>query len=85
MQRTERSGWKSLHMFSTVPNWFLFPSDSPESSSNPKERLKRAEDQVQSDLTSRDQLYRLIAYKYLHASGLRIATVNTEISRALGK
>ncbi len=49
------------------------------------ERLKGIEDQVRNELEARDLLYRLVAYKYLNASGLRIATVETEILRELKK
>lgn len=49
------------------------------------ERLKGIEDQVRSELEARDLLYRLVAYKYLNASGLRVATVETEILRELKK
>ena len=49
------------------------------------ERLKGIEDQVRNELEARDPLYRLVAYKYLNASGLRIATVETEILRELKK
>ncbi len=56
-------------------------ADSP----NLCERLKGIEDQVRNELEARDLLYRLVAYKYLNASGLRIATVETEILRELKK
>jgi hypothetical protein len=46
-------------------------------------RLKVIEDQVRGELEARDLLYRLVAYKYLNASGLRVATVETEIRREL--
>ncbi len=49
------------------------------------ERLKGIEDQVRNELEARDLLYRLVAYKYLNASGLRVATVETEILRELKK
>jgi hypothetical protein len=46
-------------------------------------RLKVIEDQVRGELEARDLLYRLVAYKYLNASGLRVATVEAEIRREL--
>ena len=72
-------------MFSATPSWFFFPSDPVRGDLSPKERLRRMEDQVENDLSSHDQLYRLVAYKYLHASGLRIATTNSDIARELRK
>ncbi len=57
----------------------------PAGSPNLCERLKGIEDQVRNELEARDLLYRLVAYKYLNASGLRIATVETEILRELKK
>jgi len=47
------------------------------------ERLKAIEDQVRGELESRDLLYRLVAYRYLNASGLRVATIEAEIRREL--
>ena len=46
-------------------------------------RLKVIEDQVRGELDARDLLYRLVAYKYLNACGLRVATVEADIRREL--
>ncbi len=62
---------------------FPFGSPAPERPA-PQERLKAVEDQVRGDFEAREELYRLVAYKFLNALGLRITTVEADIRRQLG-
>ncbi len=60
-----------------------FYNDSSSDAADAASRLKLVEDQVRGELEARDLLYRLVAYKYLNASGLRVATVEADIRREL--
>ncbi len=48
-------------------------------------RLVRVEEEARKDLESRETLYCPIAYKFLNALGMRMATIESDIHRELEK
>lgn len=52
---------------------------------DPIEALKKVEDQVREEMDARGVLYQLVAYKYLHARGLRTSVIDAEICKELAK
>ena len=70
---------------SAAPNWFFFGNDETTTAPDPHARLKTIEEKVKDALDGNEELYRLVAYKYLHARGLRIASVDSEIRKELRK
>ena len=47
--------------------------------------LKKDEAQVIEEIEARGRLYQLVAYRYLHATGLRMATIDADIRKELAK